>query len=297
MRTLLFIFLFALAAMGLSAQTIQDCRLFPGYLNKAGFDYKRAYLSTTERTKMGLNYIQAPKSEGDSARFWSHPSWKKAGWLGPMIITEKGEIWVAPVPLVNLLHNKPEEQNFLWKADAQSGELKIAIRLPHPDTIYAHQNPFGLLGLAYDCDNHTLYASSVSGSNMQKELGVVFAINLNTGKIIDQLDSLDVMGIGVGYIGGEKRLLMGATRTGRVWSVKLGADGRFETDRRLEFAIDDLGPRGDDKARKIRFNNDGTWLINGTPFYYNLTAPSEKQESKYTFRHFPEMGWRLMRVE
>jgi hypothetical protein len=78
--------------------------------------------------------------------------------------------------VINTEKNKPTEQNRIWKVDAISGNMAVAVELPAPPDDPRHQNPYGLLGLGYDCDNGVLYASSVAGSTLNSEIGVLYAI-------------------------------------------------------------------------------------------------------------------------
>jgi hypothetical protein len=52
------------------------------------------------------------------------------------------------------------------------------------------------------------------------------------------------------------------------------------------------------QARKIRFSPDGTMTITGIEFYFNLTAPTEKQETVYQFRYVPaQQKWMLTGIQ
>ena len=63
---------------------------------------------------------------------------------------------------------------------------------------------------------------------------------------------------------------------------------------RNELSLNGYGPRGDDKARKIKFSN-GTMLVNGISFNYNLQASSEKPETLYSFRwNINNKKWELL---
>lgn len=65
-----------------------------------------------------------------------------------------------------------------------------------------------------------------------------------------------------------------------------------------EFTLDGIGPRGDDKARRIRFDKYGRMNITGIPFNYNLTANSNPLESKYQFQwNEDEKLWKRVSVE
>jgi hypothetical protein len=268
----------------LVAQPNRDCRVNPPYVQRKGFEPQSAAFSTADRYTMGLVLTELNPKAGQKAKTYQHPSWQNAGWLGPMVITEKGEVWVAPVPRINTLKNKPKEQNRLWRVSPLTEEMSMAIDLPIPATATNNQNPFGLIGLGYDCDLQVLYASSVAGSSMEQARGSIFAIRCRDKKIISTLDSLDAFGLGVGSISGSKRLYYGSARSGDIFSVALDADGGIIGKSKLELTLEDLGPRGDDRARKIRFSPDGTLTITGVEFYFNLTAPTEKQETIYQFK-------------
>jgi hypothetical protein len=63
---------------------------------------------------------------------------------------------------------------------------------------------------------------------------------------------------------------------------------------RKELSLDGYGPRGDDKARKIKFEGNQL-VITGTAFNYNLQASSEKPETVYTFVWMPQQKkWGLI---
>ncbi len=274
---------------------IKDCRVMPPFSQKLGFDMSKSAFSTSERKKIGLCVVEF-REKGDN-KIYQHPSWTKAGYLSAIAITEKGEIFCVPTPVINTLKNKPEEQNFLYKVEPSTGELKKVLELPF--LAKANQNnPYGLVGLAYDCDTKVLYASSIMGSTMGKENGVVYAIRLTDMKVINSIKEIDVMGIGLVMKGNEKRLMIGRTRNGQIQSIALNQDGSFNGMAIDEFSLDGLGERGDDVARKIRMTADGTLTITGIGFYYNLTAPTEKPESKYIFKYLSEQQrWQFLQIQ
>lgn len=285
---------FLLSIATLFAQPNRDCRVLPSFTTKLGYDAQRSYLSTSERTTMGLVYVEKSKSPNEKSRFWQYPSWKEAGWLGPMVITETGDIWVAPVPSVNLLHNKPQDQNKLWKVDSKTGVMKMALEIPKPDSVEVGRSPYGLMGLGYDCDAKVLYATSVYGSSPENQLGKIVAIRLSDQKIIAQIDSIDGFGVGTAEINGIRKLYVGSARTGDIWAIALDKEGAFSGQPVRELTLDNLGPRGDDRARKIRIGLDGILTVQGVEFYYNLTAPTEKQETTYQFRYDAARVWQLV---
>lgn len=295
-QSTIFITLFLSVFGAICAQAqIKDCRVLPRHLSKSGFDASKSALSTSENKKMGLCYVEF--NENGENKIYQHPTWRNAGYLSAMIINEKGEIFLAPTPVINTLYNKIDAQNTIYKIDATSGELKKWLDLPKGATPNS-ENPYGLIGLAYDCESRVLYASSVMGSNKEKEHGVVYAINTDNATIIGKIEELDAMGLGVIQKNNQKRLMIGSARSGVLQSIELGKDGTFIGAKTIEFSLENMGPRGDDIARKIRMTPDGILTISGIEFYFNLTAPTEKQESKYSFRYMNNQNkWQLMQIQ
>ncbi len=270
-----------------------ECKRMPIFSTKIGFDLQRSAFSTSERKVKGLVFIEFSKDgDANKNKIYQPDSWKQAGAMGPIIIDEEGNVFAAPVPMINTLDNPSNLQNILYKLDSRTGDMANYIALPdYPSAEFKaqpEQNPFGLLGLAYDCDTKTIYATSVKGSSRDEETGCVWAVRKSDKSIISTAKKIDAMGIGTTNINTEKRLFVGKTRNGEIISYPLNTDGSIKTDSaRLETSLEGLGPRGDDRARKIRFNERNEMVIQGIEFYYNLIAPTEKQETVYVFRYNP----------
>ena len=55
---------------------------------------------------------------------------------------------------------------------------------------------------------------------------------------------------------------------------------------RLEVSIEGLGPHGDDRARKIRFNEQGEMTLSAIEFFYNLSnPPNQFADMTYVFKY------------
>jgi hypothetical protein len=268
---------------------ISQCQRQPQFLAGTGFNTKRSALSTSESRIKGLVLVQLPEKQGDTAgkKTWQHPSWKNFGWMGPITTDEQGNAYTAPIPVINILDNPPGKQNIVYKVDSKTALMTPLADLPGADSA-AKENVFGLLGLYYDCHAKKLYASSVAGSDRLNERGVIYLTDPENGKVLDKLTGIDAMGLCTGGITGTKRLYFGSSRNAAVYSVQLTKTGEFKGSPQKEFSLDMLGPRGDDKARRMRFDKNGDLLVHGVEFNYNLTAPTEKQETIYRFRYDEE---------
>ncbi len=253
---------------------VNACQQVPTFVRSLGFGNK-AVFSTSDQKIQGLVLI-----EGE--RKYQHPSWKLAGSLAPITRDSKGNTFVSPAPWIDVLENKPEEQNKIYQVNPQTQEMKEFIDLPKA-VEPTSQNPFGVLGLTFDCDTNSLYASSVAGSKRDEINGRIFQIDAN-GKVLSQLDKNDAFGLAVFNSAKGKRLYFGQARNSEIWSIPLNDDGSFFGEAKREILLEDLGWRGDDKPRRINFTNN-EMIVFGVEFNFNLIAPTEKQETIYRFSY------------
>jgi hypothetical protein len=146
-------------------------------------------------------------------------------------------------------------------------------------------NPYGLMGLAYDCQTRSLYLSSVAGSSRDMEAGRLFRVDLRgpAPQVAAQLDGVDAIGLGV-FAGAQgKRLYFGSARTSEVRSVALDEAGDFTGAPRVELTLAEHDPRGDDKARRLTFDAAGTLRVDAMKFNFNLVATSEHRQNAYRY--------------
>lgn len=254
---------------------VTSCQQIPPFVRALGFGNNAAF-STSDRKIQGLILM-----EGE--RIYQHPTWKLAGSLAPITRDGKGNTFVAPAPWIDVLENKPEEQNKVFKVDGQTQEMKVFAELPKA-AAPSSQNPYGVLGLSFDCETNSLYASSVAGSTRNEVVGRIFQISPE-GKVLSQMEKTDAIGLAVFNSANGKRLYFGQARNSEIWSVALNEKGNFSGEARKEISLEGLGPRGDDKARRINFSSQNEMIVFGIEFGFNLIAPTEKQETIYRFRY------------
>jgi hypothetical protein len=263
--------------------TSNICQGYPAFMKKLMPGAKGIAFSTTEGRNEGLWLVNPAIEPGKPGRLlYQDSSWKMAGWMGPLLTDKAGIIWCAPIPVVNMLKNPLEKQNNLYAVNPATGKMELFLALP-PAEEFTSENPFGILGIAYNCEANTIYVSSVAGSTRKKQRGKIYCINIEKKKIQSTLHCGDAFGLGVSYKDGFRKLYFGSARNESVYAIGLDENGSFSGKPEFVFSLAGLGLRGDDKAKKIREDKNGNLVVTGQEFNFNLTAPTEKQETVYNF--------------
>lgn len=298
-------FLF-LGMSSIAQQEIKPCNQPPAFIQTLGFDPLWTALSTSEKQKMGavliaykkVDGISSPLPNGPRETVYQHPSWRSAGYLSAICFDKFGNAYVIPSPFISMLNNPIEKLNTVYRINNLTGDMQpwLAI-LPNKKT--SLENPYGLLGIAYDCIAHHLYCATVAASNRQKEAGIIYIIHADTKRKSDSLVGIDAIGLTLALDElGNKRVYFGKARTGDIYSIAVNSKNKFvKSSLRKELSLVGIGPRGDDKARKIRFQNN-TMIVNGIAFNFNLQASSEKPETQYKFQwNYASKKWQLIDLQ
>jgi hypothetical protein len=219
------------------------CAGTPAFVSRAGF---AAALSTSQKFIKGLALVPI---DGSQRAPYRHPSWDDAGYLGPFARLEDGTVLAAPVPQITLRDNPPQGQNTIWRVDPQTAEMAPWLELPPAQPI----RTYGILDMAYDCDTRMLYITSVGGSTLRQEVGRVFRVDVGAARVVEQLEGIDAIGVGV-YNGPQgKQLYLGSARTPEVRVLALGEQGAFAGQPATALILP--GEGGANRARRIGFDS------------------------------------------
>ncbi|MEZ4862890.1 MAG: hypothetical protein R3C14_16350 [Caldilineaceae bacterium] len=267
---------------------VDYCRRSPKFRDTQGFS-SRSVLSTAERNVKGaIMYELGPN--GQVLHSYQDPSWEAAGYLGHVILDRNGDVYTFPAPYVSLIDNPPELQNIIYRIDSTTAKMTRFYTLT-ATTPVTPENPFGLMGLAYDCDTNSLYASSVAGSTRTEALGQIVRLDLASREVRFRYEGVDAFGLSL-YAGADgKRLYYGLARAPEIYSIGVDAAGDLLDDARLEITLPDPTL----KARRVIFSREGTLQVRSRPFDFNLIVTSERPEVVYNYTFDPNShSWQLM---
>ncbi|MGE5357283.1 MAG: hypothetical protein ACM3PT_13710 [Deltaproteobacteria bacterium] len=266
---------------------IVQCMKNPSFPQKFGLNPPYAIDLKQDMFSKGMKIIEAT-----TGKILQLPGWDSFGYLGLYTRDDVGNIYTSPVPYVSIKFNSPEDQNRILRVDNNTGVMQEFIRLPSVNKP-TQKNPYGVIGLGFDCETKSLYATSVSGSSFDKETGKVYQINPVTKEIIDTYDDFDALGIAL-YVGVDgKRAYLGHARKPDIYSVGINEDGSFKNDLRFEFSLVDVPNGSYNKAHRITIQDD-VMTLKTREFSYTLITASDVMRTVYKFSYDRNEGkWKF----
>ena len=296
--TTMFITLPSAFAENYSVGSVYGCSGLPPFIKSVGLEEPVAIDTTISR----LPGLVIREFSGQK-RLYQGRSWRGTGSVGGTVRDAQGNIYVIPVPSVSLDINPLNKRNTVYKVDAKTGQMDVLVELPLPK-VETQKNPFGTMGLALDCETNSLYVSSLAGSTSREVRGVIYQIDLASGKVVDEFNGVDAIGLGVFNSPTQKRLYYGDARSSSVYSIRLISKGGFKgfAKPRYEFSLLDQKNGDSSQVRKIRFNFDKdlghVMSVADTEFSYRLVAQTSWRHRQYYFVWQAESdSWILNRIE
>ncbi len=111
-----------------------------------------------------------------------------------------------------------EAQHWIYEMD-RKGDLTKWLRID--EVVPSNSNPYGIISLDYDCDDNSLWVSSIDKSNYTEEAGRIYKIDIKDKKVISKWEGYDVFTIKIMKTSEGKYLLFGSAREPALFSWKI----------------------------------------------------------------------------
>ncbi len=250
----------ASSAKPAAKKKVVSCNGTPKFYGKLKLP-KSAAFSTNEPNTRGL-VLLSPIENSDAVSKYQNQSWNRSGFMDAFVVDQNGNVYAGPSPRTGLGVAKPSKQDHVFKVDTNSGELKDMLTLPSAAPT-SPENPYGVLGLALDCDTNSLYVTTVTGSTDANQVGRIFRVDYSSGDITGQLENIDGYGVAVRSTANGKQLVYGSARDGKIRAVNLDAAGNFQGEPQEIAALDDTK-----RARTISFSGENGMLVQAVDFVF-----------------------------
>lgn len=258
----------------------QTCAVVPLFAKRLGFTAPS--FTSADKSRPGLLMVDSQ----DPSRVFQHPSWRALGAVGPIAAGRSGELFFAPLPVVNTLGASPRERVTVYRVTPESGDAVAVLTIPTaalPD----QTNPYGIVGLHYDCSRNKLLIASVSGSTYNSERGVIIVADPRVPQIIDTFSGVDALGISALHTSDNGSwIVFGSARGPQLYRIRWDEKHKIRGSRIPIFTIPGGGYQ---RARKISPTTSGI-VVEVAEFRYMLVGQSEMRRPTLSLTYEPHEG-------
>ncbi|CAA6827366.1 MAG: Unknown protein [uncultured Sulfurovum sp.] len=253
-----------------SFQKEDSCARHPRFLEKLKIPQPIA-IDLSQKQHKGLAFLY-----GQGLRHSLHlKTWEKFDYFSTYALDSKGNMFLTPMPFISVKEKTFDFQKNIYKLDTNSGKLSVWMTLE--DVHAGSNNPFGIISLAYDCDDHTLWVSAIDETSYKENAGVIYHIEIKTKKILQTLNGIDALTLQVVRSDKAKYLLVGNARKNELNALEIKAQ-------KLSSKVLTLASLADshEHIRKIKVRSKNVLELQSIPFSYTLIAEtSQNDDRKY----------------
>jgi len=249
----------------------RSCARHPNFLQKLKIPQPIA-IDLSQKQHKGLAFLYGQ----NLSKFVHLKTWEKFDHFSTYALDPSGNMYLSPMPFISVNQNTFEFQKSIYKLDTNSGKLSIWLSLE--DVKAGGNNPFGVIALAYDCSDHTLWVSAIDETNYDVNRGVIYHIDIKSKKILEQVDGVDALSLTLLKSDKGKQLLFGGARESVLYALDtktLKVTKLFELYNSHEH------------IRKIKVRSENLLEIQTIPFSYTLIA----QTSEGNDRNYYDARW------
>jgi len=197
--------------------------------------------------------------------------WEQFEHFSTYTLDKVGNIYLIPTPFISIKPTTFNLQKNIYKINTQTGKLSIWM---HFDDVHPNaNNPYGLNAIAYDCDDSTLWASSIDESNYENQKGTLYHIDTHTKEILQKVKGFDVLSMTLVKSQKGKFLLLGSARDNALYAYAIH-EGKLSSQAKKIFEL----PSANEHIRKIIIKNKNTLELQSISFSYSLIAQSADKD-------------------
>lgn len=242
----------------------KSCARHPNFLQKLKIPQPIA-IDLSQQNHKGLAFLY-----GRGLKEALHlKTWEKFDHFSTYALDSKGNMYLSPMPFISIKKNTFAFQRNIYTLDTDSGNLSVWMRLDEVKS--GKNNPYGIISLVYDCDDHTLWVSAIDESHYAQQKGVIYQIDIQSKKVVQRLEGIDALSLQLIKTTYGKYLLYGSARESGLFALKLESNIMAKPTKLFEL------PVANQYIRKIRIRANNGLELQTIPFAYSLVAETSSK--------------------
>ena len=243
---------------------VKSCASMPRFLYKAGV--KRPVIDLSQEKFTGIAFYY-----NNFRKVLHKKSWERFEYLGTYAIDRVGNIYLTPNPFISIKPTTFNLQKAVYKLDSINGELTRWLVID--DIKPTQNNPYGLISIAYDCNDGSLYVSAIDKSNYKGSFGRIYKINPKDKSYKKVIDNFDALTLYILKTKDKKYLLAGSAMDNALYAFEFKGKNLDTTPHKLLSL-----PNPELHIRKIKAIGKNTLQLEAIKFSYSLIAASDKKK-------------------
>jgi hypothetical protein len=221
-----------------------------------------------------------------------HPKvWERFEHFSTYTLDEQGNAYLAPMPFISIKPTTFNLQKNIYKLDSQTGKLEIFMNLD--DVRPTASNPYGVISLVYDCDDHTLWVSAIDESDYREQKGVIYHIDVKSKRVLQKVEGFDALTITLLKSEKGKFLLAGSARENALYAYTI-EQGKLASQAKKLLEL----PTASEHIRKIKVLGKNLLDLQTISFSYTLIAETsaDNERNHYTAQwNDTTSSWKLIK--
>jgi len=203
-------------------------------------------------------------------------TWEQFDYFSSYALTPTGNMFLTPMPYISVKEQTFEFQKNIYKLHSNSGKLEVWLHLDevHPSS----NNPYGIIALTYDCDDNSLWISSLDETDYTHNRGVIYHVDVASKKILQRVEGVDALSLKLIKSEKGKFLLAGMARENSLNAYAIVEQEMKQTPLTL-FNIGESTCR----IRKISVIGKNQLKLKTIPFSYSLIAQTQEGNIRKTY--------------
>jgi len=201
--------------------------------------------------------------------------------MGTYTLDQNGTLYLAPMPFISIRSDTFALQKSIYYIDTITGQLQKWMSID--EVTATPSDPYGIVSLVYDCDDHSLWVGAIDGSTYDTARGRIYHIDIATRRILQRYRGIDPLSLQILHTSHGKYLMAGSAKDGGLYVFDIG-DGSIDSTPVLALDLESF----DEHIRKIRIIGNNLIRIETIPFSYTLiTRTASHDRAVYDYRWIP----------
>ena len=209
-----------------------------------------------------------------------HPKqWEQYGHFGTYTLDKEGNIFLVPMPYISIKPTTFNLQKNIYRLDSHTGKIEIFM---HFDNVHpSPRNPYGINAITFDCDDNTLWVAAIDETDYQTQRGVIYHIDIQTKRILSQIEGTDVLTLSILKNKKSKYLLAGGARENVLYAYDLHHYQAEQYNPNFKPVKLFTLPVSNEYIRKIKIKDKNHLRLETIPFSYTLITQTSKEDRKF----------------